>query len=47
MDVISRKVSGRHKIQRISSSYKGLEKLKRLENCLVHSKLEKLKVTLN
>ena len=46
VDVLSRRLSGQHKVQRISSSYKGLEKLKRLEGSLANSKHDKLKVIL-
>ncbi|KAL5259952.1 hypothetical protein ACHWQZ_G010163 [Mnemiopsis leidyi] len=42
VDWLSWKLSGTHKIQRISSSYKGLDKMRRIEKCLANSRHKEL-----
>lgn len=42
LDWLSWRISGTHKIQRISSSYKGLDKMRRIEECLVNSNHQEL-----
>ena len=46
LDWLSWRISGTHKIQRISSSYKGLDKMRRIEQCLINSNHQELQVIL-